>query len=369
LVKTKFYMVIMVLGLVALLMGACASEPGPPPGEVSPPPVPPPTDLKVRNAVEARDVALTYLREHEPENAPSAGMVWHEEDVTPKDKYGHPVPGAGHKEFTSDEWTIKVSYAVLPPERTVYQITVSSIKLGWHWKGSVKADGSLTEVSAFRQMSEEESQKIAREFLRNSATFVFDGIEDTLRLADTLRARCPYCWVCIFEFDSGHPGYADRTGKVLAEVITPHRAVIGVEQLGITSAVMDDKWDMLRHEIIGAEETLTVAELLDNPVYDTPVRIHGEVSLFGELLCPCFVLTSGGQKVHVWYDLMVENDGTERPPANKHEFDNGDRVIVIGELKGEGGTHYSKGDFWATDITIVFQTPPPEVPSKSPVDD
>jgi len=237
---------------------------------------------------------------------------------------------------------------------------VSSIRLGWHWKGDVKADGSLVEVSAFRQMSEEESENMAEEFLRNSATFVFDGIEDTLILADTLRARCPYCWVFIFEFDSEHPGYADRTGKILAEVITQHQAVISVEQLEIISAIMDDKWDMLRHEVVGIEETLDVAELLDNPVYETLVRTHGVVSRLGEFFCPCFELTSGGKTIMVWYDMMVENDGTERPPANKHEFDNGDRVIVIGELKGEGGTHYSKGDFWARDITYVFPAPPPE---------
>ena len=354
-VGARFYIGVVILSLAALLMGACTSEPSPPSGEVSPPPAPAPTDLKVRDATEARDVVLNYLREHEPQNAPSAGIVWQEEDVTPPDWVG-----AGFKEFTSDEWTITVVCPVVPPEMKVYQVVVSSIKLGWHWKGSVKADGSVTEVSAFRQMSEEESQKTAEEFLRNSATFAFDGIEDTFRLVDTLRPRCPYCWVFIFEFDSRHPGYADRTGKVLAEVITHHRSVIGVEQLEIKSAVMDDKWDMLRREWVGVEENLTVAGLLDNPVYDTLIKIHGDVSGLGELFCPCFELTSGGQKVLVWYDLMVENDGTERPPANMHEFNNGDKVIVIGELKGEGGTHYSKRDFWASDITYVFPAPPPE---------
>jgi len=343
--KAKLYFGVVVLCMLGLLLGSCASEPS----------------LEVRSAAEAVDVALSYLREHEPQNAPGAGISWQEEDITPKDEAGHPVPGAVHREFTSDEWTITVYYAVLPLERTVYHVVVSSIKLGWHWKGDVKADGSLVEVSAFRQMSEEESQNMAEEFLRNSATFVFDGIEDTLILADTLRARCPYCWVFIFEFDSEHSGYGGRTGKVLAEVITHHRAVIGVEQLEITSAVMDDQWDMRRHEIIGIEETLDVAELLANPVYDTLVRTHGVVSGLGEFFCPCFELTSGGEKIMVWYELMVEDDGTQRPPANKHEFDNGDRVIVIGELKGEGGTHYSKGDFWATDITYVFSAPPPEL--------
>jgi len=350
-VRAKLYIGVAILSLAALLMGACISQPSPTP------------DLEISNASEAQDAALTYLREHYAQNAPSADIEWQEEDVTPRDKGGHPVPGEMHTEFTSDEWTVRVTYAVLPPEHTVYQVVVSSITLGWHWKGSVKADGSLTEVSPFRQMSEEESHKIAEEFLRNSPTFTFDGIEDTFRLADTLRPRCPYCWVFIFEFDSRHPGYADRTGKVLAQVITPHRAVIAVEQLEVTSAIMDDKWDILRREIIDEQgnplENLTVAELLDNPLYDTLVKIHGEVSLLGELFCPCFELTSGGQKVQVWYDLMVENDGTERPPANMHEFNNGDKVIVIGELKGEGGTHYSKGDFWASEITYVFPAPPP----------
>jgi hypothetical protein len=98
------------------------------------------------------------------------------------------------------------------------------------------------------------------------------------------------------------------------------------------------------------EGTLAVGELLDAPVYDTEVKICGEVSLLGELNCPCFELTSGGRKVQVWYALMVQNDGTERPAVDVEGIDNGDRVIVTGELKGEGGTYYSEGDFWAAAI-------------------
>ena len=98
------------------------------------------------------------------------------------------------------------------------------------------------------------------------------------------------------------------------------------------------------------EGTLTVAELLDDPIYDTEVKIYGEVGLLGELNCPCFELTSGGQTVQVWYDLMVENDGTERPGVSVEGISNGDRIIVTGELKDKGGTYYSKGDFWATAI-------------------
>ena len=109
--------------------------------------------------------------------------------------------------------------------------------------------------------SQEESQEIAEEFLRNSPTFVFDGMEETLELVDTLTARCPSCWAFIFEFDSRHAGYGDRTGQTLAQVITPHRAVIGVEQGKLNSAVMDEKWDMLEQQEISPSETETADEV------------------------------------------------------------------------------------------------------------
>ena len=100
-------------------------------------------------------------------------------------------------------------------------------------------------------------------------------------------------------------------------------------------------------------DTLSVSELLGNPVYDTEVEICGNISLLGELFCPCFQLSSGGEEVMVWYALMMENDGTVRPPVSVEGINNGDKVIVTGELKGEGGIHYSKGDFWATAIVVA----------------
>ncbi len=205
----------------------------------------PSQDLEVGDAVEAQDTVLTYLRENYAQDAPGEDIEWQEEDVTPPGWVG-----GVFKEFTSDDWTVKVSYAVLPPKNTVYQVTVFSTKLGWYWEGSVKANGSLKEVSAFRQMSEEESQRTAEEFLRNSPTFVFDGIEDTLTLVNTITAEDSYYWVFIFEFVSRNDGYGDRTGQTLLEVETPHQAVIAVEQLEIISAVMDEQWDMLNQEMI-----------------------------------------------------------------------------------------------------------------------
>lgn len=53
------------------------------------------------------------------------------------------------------------------------------------------------------------------------------------------------------------------------------------------------------------EGSLTVAELLDDPVYDTEVKIYGDVSGLGELACLCFFLTSGGESIQVWLRMMA----------------------------------------------------------------
>jgi len=96
-------------------------------------------------------------------------------------------------------------------------------------------------------------------------------------------------------------------------------------------------------------ETLSVAELMEDPVYNTEFKIEGSVSLLGELFCPCFELTSGGETLMVYYGLMVEDDGTERISVSVEGIENGDHVIVTGELKS-GGIYHSLNDFWASSI-------------------
>ena len=100
------------------------------------------------------------------------------------------------------------------------------------------------------------------------------------------------------------------------------------------------------------EGVLSVSRLLEEPVYDTEVRVYGEVALLGQLNCPCFELASGGGKIQVWYALMVEDDLTERPPVSIEGIENGDRVVVTGELK-TAGEHRQLNDFWSSGIEEV----------------
>jgi hypothetical protein len=100
------------------------------------------------------------------------------------------------------------------------------------------------------------------------------------------------------------------------------------------------------------EGALSVAELLENPIYDTQTRVYGEVSALRELACTCFFLQSEGGNLHVWYDTMVEDNGTLRPSVNVDRIENGNWVLVVGELKS-GGDHYSLNDFWLSDIEVM----------------
>jgi hypothetical protein len=75
-------------------------------------------------------------------------------------------------------------------------------------------------------------------------------MEDTLELIETLYPETEHAFQFVYRFDSTQAGYGDRTGQMLAQVITPHEAIITVEKGVVKSAVMDGKWDMLTQVMI-----------------------------------------------------------------------------------------------------------------------
>jgi hypothetical protein len=94
----------------------------------------------------------------------------------------------------------------------------------------------------------DESRDIAREFVLTSPTYLFDGKQ--LTHIDTKPLQCSSCWQFTFEFTSSQGGYGDRSGKMVIQVITPHTAVITVENGKVTHAVLDDHWDMINQTMI-----------------------------------------------------------------------------------------------------------------------
>jgi hypothetical protein len=121
--------------------------------------------LKIKNASEAMHASVSYLREQNSSHAPGTGVQWQEKTIFSGG------PGdlvTTSRQFTSDGWIIEVYQELAPLRNIVYQVTAFSSASGWHWKGSVKADGSIKEESAFKQLSDEERQKVAEELLRKS---------------------------------------------------------------------------------------------------------------------------------------------------------------------------------------------------------
>ena len=99
------------------------------------------------------------------------------------------------------------------------------------------------------------SIQVAEEFVRDSPTFRFDGIEETFKLESSRALQfCPGCYEYTFYFESRHPGVGDRTGIKLRDIITPHRVVVNLAyETDVVMGVMDESWDIGRQLIIDRE--------------------------------------------------------------------------------------------------------------------
>lgn len=100
-----------------------------------------------------------------------------------------------------------------------------------------------------------DAQNIAKEFVSSESTFKFDGMSDTLTVKPGT-AKTPDTYEIIAEFTSRSAGYGDREGKMTAQMLTPHEAVITVEKGKVISAVMDGQWDMMTQTAIQSPATM-----------------------------------------------------------------------------------------------------------------
>ena len=94
---------------------------------------------------------------------------------------------------------------------------------------------------------EEAALQIAKHFIMNAPTYAFDGVDGTFRLIQTTSLESwPVQYVVIFSFESSHAGYGDRTGEILAQVVTTHVAWVKVVNGEVVQAVIDETWDELK---------------------------------------------------------------------------------------------------------------------------
>ncbi|MCW3975391.1 MAG: hypothetical protein O2U61_00515 [Candidatus Bathyarchaeota archaeon] len=145
---------------------------------------------------------------------------------------------------TSDEKTVEwvdswAAEKTLPRGLEKTQIHIQSIIEEIHLK-----------IGASREANKR-AIEMAKNFIVQAPTFKFDGILDTLNVTDSrILESFSVQYIITLTFNSRHAGYGNREGQILAQVITPHIAVVKVVNDNVVSAIMDNKWDELHQEFI-----------------------------------------------------------------------------------------------------------------------
>jgi putative hemolysin len=123
----------------AYFRGEC----GPGAEEGEPTEVPTDATVQVPDPAFARDVALDYVFDRYSEVVfPPPGADWTEENVTEEG-----LVGASTFRYTAADLVVTVSFPVVNPTDTVYQVVVSKEGTGFRWEGEVDATGQVTEIS------------------------------------------------------------------------------------------------------------------------------------------------------------------------------------------------------------------------------
>jgi hypothetical protein len=91
-------------------------------------------------------------------------------------------------------------------------------------------------------LTAEEVEQLAENWVRNAATYKFDGTRLMLVNHKTLESY-PEQHVLTYTFTSLHGGYGNRTGQMVTQALTNHTIVVRVINGTVTSAIIDDEWD------------------------------------------------------------------------------------------------------------------------------
>ncbi len=109
--------------------------------------------------------------------------------------------------------------------------------------------GLIAVTAGMALMAAPDNAALAKQFVMDEPTFKFDGMEGTLKV-ELSEGGDPA--IATVEFTSRQAGYGDRTGMMLAQVLTPHECILKISGGQVQSAVMDGKWDMISQKEIGA---------------------------------------------------------------------------------------------------------------------
>ncbi len=87
----------------------------------------------------------------------------------------------------------------------------------------------------------ETAKQAALDFVTAEDTYAFDGIPETMKFVDCAPVKnLDNSWTFAYYFSSRHAGYGDRTGQVVAQVITRHLASITVIDCEVKGGRLDE---------------------------------------------------------------------------------------------------------------------------------
>jgi len=159
------------------------------------------------------------------------------------------------------------------------------------WLIAILVIGALPALSIYAWQTtpvftEQSAVKAATRFLTDAPTYSWDGVEGSIRVLDSYKAQTPDAvWSVVIEFTSAHAGYGDRSGQMVATVITDHMIVLAVEDGSVTEAVIDDAWDELHQTTVIHDDTTPkeAEELAKEFVESSPTfsfdGVHGSIEI------------------------------------------------------------------------------------------
>ncbi|MFQ6095954.1 MAG: BsuPI-related putative proteinase inhibitor [Candidatus Bathyarchaeia archaeon] len=114
-----------------------------------------------------------------------------------------------------------------------------------------RIETSKIHITVLKPLDESQAVEAAKDFLLNCPTFRFDGLPESVKVVEVCTLRSPWTWMVRLNFTCRHPGYGDRTGLILLQVLTDHEISIVVQKGVVISAIIDDVWDELNQRFIG----------------------------------------------------------------------------------------------------------------------
>ncbi|MHB8084399.1 MAG: hypothetical protein ACYDHZ_01040 [Dehalococcoidia bacterium] len=114
----------------------------------------------------------------------------------------------------------------------------------------VRGPSFLGHPSNTTACTQEAASSLAANLIKSSSTFAFDGIGGSIKQVSADSTDNGQTWKLLYTFAGAHPGYGDRKGQMLAEVITGHSVQLTLTNCKIVSAICDNSWDLLSDKTI-----------------------------------------------------------------------------------------------------------------------